>query len=138
MAGWIWGFSLPKMNDPKTKDMPYREQIKQPEWKEFALKLKKEADWTCEMCSRREGTHGVVMTVHHTFYLTGMKAWEHPRGLLMCLCWECHEKRQAVEQNLHLNVALAMRDKSIEELAKQPIYGFFDDGFTVTGNGGAN
>ena len=62
--------------------------------------------------------------------------WKQPRGLLMCLCWECHQERQRIEQELHLNVALAMRDKSNEELAKQPIYGFFSDGFTVTGNGG--
>ena len=116
--------------------MTYAEQLKQPEWKQFAHQLKSESDWTCELCRRKQGTNGVEMTVHHTFYLTGMKAWEHPRGLLMCLCWECHQERQKIEQELHLNVALAMRDKSNEELVKQPIYGFFSDGFTVTGNGG--
>ena len=111
--------------------MNYRDQLKTPQWKRLAAKLKDEADWKCEECGREQSPR-IEIQVHHTHYIQGLKAWEHPRCVLMVLCDECHVKRNEVEQLIYTAVADIMRRKTIKELKEQPIYAFFSEGFTIT------
>ena len=118
------------MTKVKTTTLSYHQQLRDPRWKEFALKLKKESNWRCEECRKAQGI--VELSIHHTYYVSGMKLWEYPRCLLKCLCMSCHTERQSVEQQIYINVADVMRDKTTAQLKQQPIYAFFADGFTLS------
>ena len=108
----------------KQTKLSYHAQLQSPEWIERAMTLKKEADWRCELCHKRQGE--VKISVHHTFYVSGMMLWEYPRCLLMCLCDACHVERQNLEQAIYINVADVMRDKSNAEIMNQPIFTMFN------------
>ena len=72
------------------------------------------------------------LSIHHTYYISGLMMWEHPRCLLICLCSECHVARQNIEQSIYISVADVMRNKTNAELLEQPIRAFFTEGFTLT------
>lgn len=117
------------VGDSLKRRLGYHQQLRDPRWLRLALALKEEHGWCCEHCKRPQGQ--VELSIHHTFYVTGLMMWEHPRCLLMCLCSECHKRRQEIEQTIYVNVADVMRDKTNEELLVQPISSFFTEGFTL-------
>jgi 5-methylcytosine-specific restriction endonuclease McrA len=56
------------------------------DWDEISLAVKKEHDFRCDNCHRREGIDGVIVGVHHR---DRTKRNDSPDNL-MCLCWSCH------------------------------------------------
>src|SRR5689334_21019727 len=95
-----------KLSGPK---MSYRQQLRDPRWITRSVQLKEEAGWRCEHCKRPQGE--VELQIHHTFYDGELYLWEYPRCLLICLCDEHHQERQAVERTIYINVADVLRDK---------------------------
>lgn len=116
---------------PESPRLSYYAQLRTPEWIEFATRIKAEADWTCEHCKRKQGD--VELTVHHTYYLSATPLWEHPRCLLIVLCRECHQERQAIEQDIYVAVADILRNRTNAEILAQPVASFFTEGFTIGG-----
>ena len=108
----------------KWQGMTYNQKLCVPQWKEFSHKIKVEAGWKCEECSREQGP-GCNLEVHHVHYETGRLPWEYPRALVMAVCPVCHDDRQQIEQKILSNVAEILRQKSIAEMMDQPIYAFF-------------
>lgn len=105
----------------KLQSFSYGQKLTLPEWKEFSHKIKVEAGWCCEECGREQGP-GLNLEVHHVHYETGRLPWEYPRALVMAVCPDCHEERQAIEQRILSNVAELLRQKNIREMMDQPIY----------------
>ena len=99
----------------------YVEKLKDGKWIKRRNEIFDIAGYRCEECGTEHD-----LQVHHVLYLTGREPWEHPDGLLMCVCGECHVKRQEIEQKILRSVASILRDKCVEELKWQPILTFFD------------
>ena len=108
----------------------YRQQLRDPRWLKRAISIKEDSGWKCEHCGLLQGT--VELSIHHTYYISGLMMWEHPRCLLMCLCNDCHVMRQGIEQTIYVNIADVMRDKTNAQLLEQPIHAFFTEGFTLS------
>lgn len=77
--------------------MTYREQIRDPKWIQFATAFKKAKGWRCEACGAAQSSTN-ELSVHHIYYMSGVMMWEHPEGLLECLCSGCHKFRQKIQQ----------------------------------------
>lgn len=103
--------------------MTYKEQIRSPEWIKFSAKIKEAHNWCCKACGQRQGPDS-ELTIHHIYYLKGVKMWEHPESLLECLCWECHKKRQSMQQDLLAYLGEAMKDRGTESLDKSSFLSF--------------
>lgn len=74
--------------------MTYADKLKDRRWQKKRLEVLHAAGWICEDCGSNEKTQ---LDVHHTAYVSGRNPWEYDGALLMCLCHECHEWRQARE-----------------------------------------
>lgn len=64
--------------------------LKDPRWKQRADYIKKRDRYTCCDCNKNTG---IILSVHHLFYLPGKLPWEVPDSFLVTLCLDCHEKR---------------------------------------------
>lgn len=108
---------------PKRK-IPYSEKLKDTRWQKKRLHVFNEAKWKCEECGFITPEGG--LQVHHITYLTGVEPWDHPDEILMCLCSNCHKRRQESEQQFFYKVAQAIRYKSAEELKTMPVWYMFE------------
>jgi hypothetical protein len=97
--------------------MTYKEQLRTPEWKRFALKMKDEHGWACRWCHRKQGE--VELSIHHVYYIIGVKLWEHPPGLLECLCNDCHIERQELQIDLLVAVGTFLSRQPTKVLASR-------------------
>ena len=88
--------------------MTYKEQIRSPQWIEFATRFKKSKGWQCEACGASQSPSN-ELSVHHIYYVSGMKMWEHPDSVLECLCSPCHKRRQDSQQRKILEFAASLR-----------------------------
>lgn len=95
--------------------MTYYQQLRSPQWLKFALQFKEAHNWTCEACGAKQSKEN-ELTVHHIYYLRGVKPWDYPDKLLECLCWPCHKDRQSEQQSKLADVAGAMKGRSIWEI----------------------
>ena len=80
--------------------MTYSEKLKDPRWQRLRLKILEAANWRCQDCEDKRSP----LEVHHTAYLTGRQPWEYNSDLLMCLCANCHERRQGFEDAFRLSL----------------------------------
>lgn len=80
----------PETRKPITRKELYREELKHPMWKKKRLKILDRDNYKCQLCGSEHN-----LCIHHTKYVTGMKAWEYPNSLLVTLCKDCHEKVHA-------------------------------------------
>lgn len=88
--------------------MTYSEKLKDPRWQKKRLEVMERDGFKCRDCeSTRKMLH-----VHHCGY-RGKNPWEAPLGLLLTLCVDCHENRQALERET--------RDKLEEWFSRSPI-----------------
>lgn len=75
------------------KSMNYRLFLKTPYWKAVAYKIKKKADFRCNICNSSEN-----ISCHHRNY--SLHGFEHTcAGLsdLTCICDSCHKKHHGIE-----------------------------------------
>ena len=68
--------------------MNYKEQLLTSQWLRKKSKILQRDNYTCTMC----GGTDCVLQVHHTYYIVGKLAWQHPDKSLITLCTTCHEK----------------------------------------------
>lgn len=92
--------------------MTYSEKLRDPRWQRKRLEVCDAVGWKCEDCGAKDKT----LNVHHCFYIKGLEPWEYEIELLMCLDEECHQRRQALEQQGHIQLASEMRRMPIVEL----------------------
>lgn len=100
----------------------YANKLRDGRWQKKAAEIKARAGWKCEEC---EGTHD--LTVHHCYYIRGRDPWDYDNGLLICLCWECHQERQMFEDALMLGIALHLRQRATADIKNTPAWVFFSD-----------
>lgn len=98
--------------------MTYKEQMRDPKWIEFAHDFKKARNWTCEVCGTRQKL-GDDLTVHHIYYLSFVRVWEHPEALLECLCWDCHKHQQKWQQDELVKFAKKLKGKESPKRTKR-------------------
>lgn len=102
--------------------MSYREELKHHLWIAKRAELAAKAGHRCQEC----GIQPDILEVHHVFYQLGLKLWEYPEHLTLVLCPYCHETRQAIEQKLLSNIGEIIRNMSMDEVKRQPIWTMFD------------
>ena len=108
--------------------MTYKEQIRSPQWIEFATRFKKSKGWQCEACGASQSPSN-ELSVHHIYYVSGMKMWEHPESVLECLCSPCHKRRQDSQQRLILEFAQSLNIRRRIHGAQEPeAVSAFDEG----------
>ncbi len=66
--------------------MTYIEQLKDPRWQKMRLKVLEYAGFRCQVCGDNKST----LHVHHSRYLKGKMAWQHPIGSLISVCEKHH------------------------------------------------
>lgn len=86
--------------------MTYAEKLKDPRWQKRRLEVFNKADWKCEDC----GAGDKELQVHHCYYIRSLEPWEHGNDLLICVCPDCHKKRQAKEEAIHVSVGQWLRE----------------------------
>lgn len=77
--------------------MTYSEKLKHPLWQKKRLEVLNRSDFTCGMCGSKEKT----LHVHHGYYSRGLMPWEYPDDAYHCLCFDCHEARSLVENEIN-------------------------------------
>jgi len=90
----------------------YLEQIRDPRWQRKRLEILNAANFKCENC----GSVNNELNVHHSAYLKGQPAWEHPVELLHCLCRPCHKERQQIEDSLKIEMMKRLRQVPTQRL----------------------
>jgi 5-methylcytosine-specific restriction endonuclease McrA len=90
----------------------YLDQLRDPRWQRKRLGILNAANFKCENC----GSPDNELNVHHSGYLKGQPAWEHPDELLHCLCRDCHKDRQQIEESLKLEMMKRLRKVPNERL----------------------
>ncbi len=90
----------------------YHDEMRDPRWQRKRLQILSDADFTCEECRNQEKE----LNVHHSAYLRGIPAWQHPDSLLHCLCRDCHKQRQEVEESLKLEMMKRLRRVPLERI----------------------
>jgi 5-methylcytosine-specific restriction endonuclease McrA len=94
----------------------YQEQLRDPRWQRKRLEIFKASNFKCEDADCGDDTR--ELNVHHSAYLKGVPVWDHPDELLHCLCRECHQERQSVEESLKIEMMKRLRKVPIERLKK--------------------
>lgn len=85
----------------------YKQQLSSPMWKARRLEILKRDNFTCQKCGDTKKT----LSVHHTKYIDGLKAWEYDDFCLQTLCSDCHVSKHKKEGNyvkIYLNTALEL------------------------------
>ena len=65
--------------------MNYNDQIKSGKWQKKRLEIMQRDDFQC-LCCQSENQ----LTVHHLYYLPGLKVWEYDNDSLVTVCEKCH------------------------------------------------
>lgn len=73
---------------------PYCEKLKDPRWQKTRLRVLERDSFACRNCGATDKT----LHVHHCYYSKG-DPWQTPDSLLLCLCEDCHDKRQEMEND---------------------------------------
>lgn len=73
------------------------------------------ASFACEDCGRKDRQ----LEIHHCFYVRGWLLWEYESDLMMCVCGDCHEIRQKLEDAIHVALAKIMRHLKPGQLEKE-------------------
>lgn len=89
----------------------YAEKLRDPRWQKKRLEIMQRDRFRCRDCSRSDRN----LQVHHCAY--SGNPWEAPNDLLLTLCDECHEKRQAAENAAKLALACIFAESSPRSLA---------------------
>lgn len=71
--------------------IPYSEQLKMPQWKEYRDRVFRKRGYRCELCGSDKN-----INVHHTFYDPKCYAWDYDIRDVRVLCAKCHEKHHKI------------------------------------------
>ena len=82
--------------------MTYSEKLKHPLWQKKRLEVLHRSSFTCGMCGSKEKT----LHVHHGYYSRGAMPWEYPDDAYHCLCFDCHEIRAGVENEISQHLTM--------------------------------
>jgi len=91
--------------------MSYADKLRDPRWQKKRLLILQRDRFECRDCrnSHRE------LQVHHCFY-SKCEPWEIADEMLLTLCVDCHETRQAMQNEAKFNLARLMAHLSKNEL----------------------
>jgi hypothetical protein len=70
-------------------------KVKKDEWAQFRFEMIERDGGRCSNC-RRGSADGVVLQVHHNFYIPGRKPWEYEYGDCSLLCKACHAAEHGI------------------------------------------
>ncbi len=93
--------------------MTYSEKLKDPRWQKKRLEILERANWACEDCGSKKKT----LHVHHCFYVSRRQPWEYDVGL-MAVCASCHTRRQSIEEDAHISLAIKLRFSTPAQIVK--------------------
>jgi hypothetical protein len=65
--------------------MKYTEELLDIKWKRKRAGILQRDGFKCTVCGS-----DIKLTVHHTYYERGKKAWQYPNKSLLTLCDKCH------------------------------------------------
>lgn len=68
--------------------VPYIELLRDPRWQKKRLEIMKRDDFKCRECGDSQSN----LQVHHKRYVRDKAPWEVPNGMLVTLCFRCHER----------------------------------------------
>jgi 5-methylcytosine-specific restriction endonuclease McrA len=74
--------------------MTWKEMLDDVRWDKKRNLIKEAANWRCEDCGTDQRG---ILQVHHTVYLPRRAPWDYDITTLMCLCKDCHPRRQGRE-----------------------------------------
>lgn len=94
--------------------MSYHEELQHPLWQKRRLEILQDANWKCQECD----TASDMLTVHHSHYIKGLKPWEYPAELLLCLCAPCHLERQKLEESLKIELMKRLKSVPYQRLKR--------------------
>lgn len=86
--------------------MSYSEKLKDPRWQRKRLEVLEKAQFKCEEC----GDDKIELHVHHRWYSKGKSPWDVEPYQLICLCKECHAKKEALLANIHRQISCFQND----------------------------
>ena len=81
-------------------DNSFWEAYKHPLWQKKSAEIRERAGYRCENCGGEDKT----LHTHHGCYLRNRKPWEYSNETLHCLCEECHESIQKLQDDLKLAI----------------------------------
>lgn len=84
----------------------YAAKRKDPRWLRKRSEVLTSANFMCQDCGTATDSY---LEVHHCIYIPRLEPWDYPNDLLMALCEECHEFRQARELDCHVRLARHLR-----------------------------
>lgn len=84
--------------------MTYSQKLRDPRWQKKRLEILQRDGFTCQSCNASDKE----LQVHHIVYKK-RDPWDYPDYLYQTLCYECHEKRQFLTENIvdALRIAVA-------------------------------
>jgi len=85
------------------KATKFGDLYKDSRWQQKRLEIMERDKWTCQSCGK--SGEGVTLNVHHAYYESGKKPWEHEEYSLITWCKECHKKRHNLNQMLAVWIA---------------------------------
>lgn len=92
--------------------MKYSDKLRDPRWQKKRLEILEAAAFTCEDCGNKENE----LQVHHCFYAKGREPWEYNRNSLICVCVDCHLRREGIEFTIKSSLAAVCRFSSVPTL----------------------
>jgi 5-methylcytosine-specific restriction endonuclease McrA len=93
----------------------YSEKLQDPRWQKLRLKIMDAASFRCEDCKAGDKQ----LEIHHTAYIAGKLPHEYDIALLMCLCADCHKKRQAVEDAIRVSMGKITRFLPLQQVESE-------------------
>lgn len=75
----------------------YHRRRKDGRWDMLSLKLRNEANYTCQRCGFHN-EHNKYVTVHHKYYIEDRDPWDYPTDAFQVLCNNCHQAINNMEE----------------------------------------
>jgi len=74
--------------------VPYWQKLQDPRWQKKRLEIFERDRFECRGCNSKEK----MLTVHHSYYVSGRMPWNYPDGTLITLCNNCHKITQEIDE----------------------------------------
>lgn len=111
--------------------LSYAEKLRDVRWKRRRDDLLRARNYTCCECGTPLIAGTMDLQVHHVVYIANLAPWDYPDELLVIVCNQHHQERQAVEQAIYLEVGKHLATLDVQAMLRQPIYAFFAEDATL-------